>query len=141
MLIFLFRYLGINPCLLLFWRSCYLADVFLIKNCPLKRNVPNFPSCCINNSPTYLLSIPHPKHFSFWYGIEKFLDLRNDLDWYCWPVYLWTCWTCFGPFWSWKVLPKLLLRKGSVTVEECSIDMSTSAIIGFQRLIQLQIET
>ena len=113
---FLLNYLGLYPCLWSFSRSCYITAFFLISNSPLKGHVYNFSSCCINNYLTYLLSIPHPKMFSFGYGGYMFLDLSKDLDWYSWPVCLWMCWPWFGPLFLWKVLSKFLSEIGSIMV-------------------------
>ena len=62
---------------------CWL---FLYEQCYMKFNVSNFPTCCINNSLTNLLLIPHPQQSYFRYGIEDFIGLWKDLDWYCRPV-------------------------------------------------------
>ena len=120
--------LGLDPSLWLFWRRCSIYAFFVINSGSLKGHAYNFPSCCINNSLTSLLSSPHPKHFPFMYGDENFLDLWKDLDWYCWPVFVWTRWSWFGPFWWWKALTKFLLKMGSIMVEERDVVISTSAV-------------
>ena len=57
------KLLGLGQCLWLFWSSCSHVDFFLIKNGYMKRNVSNFPSCCINTSVTSLVSSPQLMHF------------------------------------------------------------------------------
>ena len=61
--IFVFKLLGLDPCLWLFWSSCSNVDFFLIKNEYMKGNVSNFLSCFINNSFTSLVSSTHLMHF------------------------------------------------------------------------------
>ena len=51
--IFLLKDLGLDPCLWLLWGSCYLSNVLLINNGPLKEFFSNLPSCCINKYLTY----------------------------------------------------------------------------------------
>ena len=45
----------------------------------LKRKFYSVPSCCIKGSLTPLLLSPHPRKYSFRYGIEDFLCLWKDL--------------------------------------------------------------
>ena len=52
--VFLLKYLGLDPCLWLFWKSCSLDEFLLTNNDPLKEQVSNFLSCWINNYLTTL---------------------------------------------------------------------------------------
>ena len=97
---FLLESFGIDPFLLMLWRSCYIDAFFLIKNGSLIGNVSNFTSCHINISfASWLLSI-HLHQSSFIYVIEEGLGIWKNLEWYCWPEILWTWWNWFGPFWQ-----------------------------------------
>ena len=72
---FLLHHFASDPFLLFFFISCYMDAFFFINNGPLKGELSNFPSCCINNSLTPLLVIPHPGHSYFSYVIDEVLGL------------------------------------------------------------------
>ena len=123
--IFLLKSFGIDTCLWLLWIRCSL-DAFLLMNIgPWKGMFPDFLSCCINHSFIYLLSFLHPRHFSFRYVIDDIFGIWNDVDFYFWPVGLCTWWSCFGLFWWWKVLSKILLKIRSIMIVYWAVDMCT----------------
>ena len=99
--LFLLKSFGLDKCLWLLWRSCYLGDFACMYNGPLKGKFSNVPSCCIRSSLTHLLLSPHTRQFYFRYGIEDVICLWKDLGWYfwlgclfwyCWPDFM--CWYC-----------------------------------------------
>ena len=133
--LFLLNSFGLDPYLWLFWISCSMVAFACMYNGTLKGKCSSVPSCCMWISLTPLLLIPHPRNFSFRYGIEDVLCLWKDLGQYywlyfgwpvflCWYCYLWViwwyfwmefqlvCWSWFGPFWLWNVFPKFLLTIG-----------------------------
>ena len=73
--VFLLKSLGRDKFLWLFWRSCSLAGFFFMNNGPQKGQVSSFPSCCIRNSLSPLLLIPHPIQSSFKYRIDEVLGI------------------------------------------------------------------
>ena len=75
-----FKSLCNDPFLLLFGRSCYLADFFFIKNCLLKGQVYSFLSCFINNdiTPFCWLRIQD----SLLSGVELMRSLVFDRIWF-----------------------------------------------------------
>ena len=93
--IFLLKSLGVYPCQLLFWSNCSLAAFFLINNGPLKGRVSGLPKFFINTFPNSFLSSLHPIHSSFRYVGEKFFGIWKDVDWYCWPIFLFKNWRWF----------------------------------------------
>ena len=68
--VFLLKSFGCDKILLLFSWSRSQAEFFFKNNGPLKGQVFNFPSCCINNYLMPLLLIPHPSQSYFRYGIN-----------------------------------------------------------------------
>ena len=128
----LLKYFACDPCLWFFWRIFSLNDFLWMYNGPLKGKLSSVTSCCIENSFTPLLLIPHPIQYYFRYGIDEVLGIWNDMGWYfwllflcchcwilflCWCwwlVFLWVCWRWFGPLWCWNVFPKFRLKMGSI---------------------------
>ena len=127
---------GLDPCLWLLWRSCYLGAFACMYNGPLKVKFYSVPSRCMSSSLTTLLLIPYPRHFSFMYRIKDVLCFWEDMGWYfwlgclcwcfwpvflcwyccigviwwyCWLAFLLVCWCWFGPFWWCNVFQTFLL--------------------------------
>ena len=77
--LFLLNYFVLDPCLRFFLRSFSLGAFACMYNGTLKGKCSNVSLCCIISSLTYLLLSPHPRQFSFRYGIEYVLCIWKDL--------------------------------------------------------------
>ena len=118
-----FGILGFWSIFVVVLRDIFSFSTVLMNNGPLKGKISSFLSCCINNYLNNLLSRPQARQYSFRYIIYEVLGIWYYLGWYCWLFFKCGCWCWFGPFCWWKVLPKFLLKIGSIL--EWDFDMST----------------
>ena len=87
--------LGLDIGLWFFESNFSSVSFFLINNGPLKGRVSGLPKFFINTFPNSFLSSLHPIHSSFSYVGEKFFGIWKDVDWYCWPIFLFKNWRWF----------------------------------------------